>query len=660
MLPFPASLLLVPGIVLLGVVYVRAGGLRDSRLRTGLRLAILIATCVAPALTRGPGPAQLMLGLVAGYLGIRMVALSRPSRRLDGNQEALAPRVALDLLVPDDLFVPTAMPRRRPLLAAALGIAGVATCVLLLVWGNDWRLWQKSLAFRFLDDQLVMLEVAVGAAGVHHLLIGAAGLFGRSVEGFQNHPLLSASLAEFWARRWNRMVQGNLKRAFFQPYVRSHPALALLAAFTASGVLHVMAVAGAGPPSLIALPVVSIMGFFLLHAALVLAEKRLGWHRAPKRPWPLVLARIRTLVVFAELAPLLLDPFACVTHVHGRALDRPPPQPARYLKGQLHLHSSRSGDSHTPPSEVVRWYREHGFDFIVFTDHNRAGSLVQSSSPLVLSGVELTQNLRACTPPPEPGEQCLLHVNALFVDQGVTGLDPWRPEGANGGDDRLAAYVRAMATAARAGGIAQLNHPNFHHAADAALLTTLAREHGLRFFELANGSVDAGNAGDASHPSTEELWDRVLSSGGWLYGTATDDAHHYFDASEVAAQGQPVFTGGRGFVMVRAALDAGAIRAALLRGDFYASSGVLLERAEVAKDSLIIDVAADSPGPHAFTFIGTGGQVLARADGRSARFALALAPSGYLRAVVEDRQGRKAWVQPIRVPRDGQSPSHSL
>ena len=324
-----------------------------------------------------------------------------------------------------------------------------------------------------------------------------------------------------------------------------------------------------------------------------------------------------------------------------------PQPPVRYLKGQLHLHSSRSGDSKTAPDQVVRWYREHGFDFIVFTDHNRAGLPMPASAPLVLSGAELTQNLRDCTPPPGPGEQCLLHVNALLLRQAVTGLDPWRPEVVDG---RLAAYRQALATTARAGGIAQLNHPNFHHAADVALLTTLAREDGLRFFEVANGSVDAGNAGDATHPSSEELWDRVLTAGGWLYGTATDDAHHYYDASEVAARGQPVFTGGRGFVMVRSQLGAEAIRAALLRGDFYASTGILLDRAEVASGALTLAIAAASPGSHTFKFIGRGGQVLARVDGRAAHFDLASAPPGYLRAVVEDGQERKAWVQPIRVP----------
>jgi hypothetical protein len=322
-----------------------------------------------------------------------------------------------------------------------------------------------------------------------------------------------------------------------------------------------------------------------------------------------------------------------------------PPLP--YLKGQLHLHSSHSGDCQTSPEEVVRWYREHGFDFIVFTDHNYLGPLPPSSSPLVLAGIELTQNLRDCVPPPAPSEQCLFHVNGLLLDPQAKGLAPWRPEPAR---ERRAAYRRAIAAAKQAGGVAQLNHPNFHHAADAALLATLAREDGLRLFEVSNGSFDAGDEGDAQHPSTEELWDRALSAGAWLYGTATDDAHHYFDAERAAARGGPVYPPGRGFVMVRAAREPAAIRAALLRGDFYASTGVLLDRAEVERGVLRIDVAGASPGEHAFRLIGSGGRVLAHGTGKSFRASLANVPSNYVRAVVEDRRGRKAWIQPIRLP----------
>ena len=100
--------------------------------------------------------------------------------------------------------------------------------------------------------------------------------------------------------------------------------------------------------------------------------------------------------------------------------------------------------------------------------------------------------------------------------------------------------------------------------------------------------------------------------------------------------------------MVRAAKNPAAIRAALERGEFYASTGVRLSRLERITDRLEIAVDAASPGPHRFDFIGTGGKVLATATGRNASFALAGAAGGYVRAVVTDAWGRRAWTQPIR------------
>ena len=102
--------------------------------------------------------------------------------------------------------------------------------------------------------------------------------------------------------------------------------------------------------------------------------------------------------------------------------------------------------------------------------------------------------------------------------------------------------------------------------------------------------------------------------------------------------------------MVRAAKEPAAIRAAIARGDFYASTGVLLARVERTGDRLEIDVDERSPGVHRFTFVGAGGRALSRAQGRRAAFALAGARGGYVRAVVADGAGRRAWTQPIRVP----------
>ena len=134
-----------------------------------------------------------------------------------------------------------------------------------------------------------------------------------------------------------------------------------------------------------------------------------------------------------------------------------------------------------------------------------------------------------------------------------------------------------------------------------------------------------------------------------MFGTATDDAHHYFDAAAAGARGEPVFPGDLGFVMVRAAKQPAAIRDALARGDFYASTGVLLH-ASIARRARGHRRRRALPGPASLHLHRRGRAVLARRQGRSASFRLSEARGGYVRAVVEDRRGGRAWVQPIRVP----------
>jgi hypothetical protein len=353
------------------------------------------------------------------------------------------------------------------------------------------------------------------------------------------------------------------------------------------------------------------------------------------------------MTVWLMLAALLAsDPGGGPAAPGGGPTAPPPGREVRYLKGQLHLHSNRSGDSDTPPSDVVRWYAAHGYDFIVFTDHNRITAPASTSSMLVIPGVELTQNSNRCTPAAPPGRKCLLHVNALFVTPPALGLIPW---GLPASSSRAEIYRRAILAARRMGGLAQLNHPNFHYGADGPLVAALAQD-GLTLLEIANQSWDSNDTpDDKGRPTSEAIWDAALTAGATLYGTATDDAHHYFDAQTAAARGEPVFTGDLGFVMVRARKDPAAIRDALARGDFYASTGVLLARSESDGRALTVEVDPRWPGRHRFTFIGAGGRIVGTSEGRAASFPLAGLGGGYLRAVVTDGAGHRAWTQPIRL-----------
>ncbi len=306
--------------------------------------------------------------------------------------------------------------------------------------------------------------------------------------------------------------------------------------------------------------------------------------------------------------------------------------PVRFLKGQTHAHSNKSGDSQTPPDVVGRWYSEHGFDFVVLTDHNFVTQQAAVNGTLMIPGVELTQNLETCEPPPPPGMGCLLHVNALFVE-------PTRAAamGAAKEATRLGLFTRALKTTEAMNGLAQLNHPNFQYAADAKTLAELTRR-GATFLEVANQASDSNNSGDATHPNTEALWDAVLSEGLTIYGTATDDAHHYDDAETA----KPAFPGDLGFVMVRAKKVAASIRDAMARGDFYASTGVLFRKLEVTPTEIVIETDADAD----FRCVGQGGKILSQQYGRQAR--CGVPAEGYVRAVATNSAGKKAWSQPVR------------
>jgi hypothetical protein len=351
----------------------------------------------------------------------------------------------------------------------------------------------------------------------------------------------------------------------------------------------------------------------------------------------------------------------------------PPPAPEGYLKGQLHLHTKMSGDSDTPPNQVARFYAEHGYDFIVITDHNHVTELLpREGQMLVIPGVEFTHSTTACDPPPEK-KKCLVHVNGLFVDTPPPIELPVAPVAST---KRLALYLRFVDAARALGGLPMLNHPNFAWTADAALVAEVGR-HGVRLVEVFNQGMPISNPGDATHPSSEALWDTVLSEGVTMWGVASDDAHHYYDVARVRAglvedagveeggagqasdagvapaldagpgpdAGVPtVYPGDLGWVMVHAERDPKAIRAALERGDFYASTGVTLAAVVAEKDALVVDVAG--AGPYHLECLGQGGRLVGDARGTHVRCERP-ADSRYVRVRVTDAHGRHAWTQPL-------------
>ncbi|HEY0987203.1 MAG TPA: hypothetical protein VGD80_09140 [Kofleriaceae bacterium] len=317
-----------------------------------------------------------------------------------------------------------------------------------------------------------------------------------------------------------------------------------------------------------------------------------------------------------------------------------------WLKGSTHVHARASGDSSESNDRVIAWYEEHRYDFIVLTDHNRVTELDAtgdthgqitlrdpSAGLIVFSGIELTHNPVGCLPAGDPSRNCRIHVNLIGPLARPGGRLEWAERHSHARSDM---YRAARAAQAALGGVAQINHPQWLWGMTPELLVELAQR-GMPLVEIANAAFSKWNAGDATHPSTEALWDAALLRGVTLWGVASDDAHDY--------NGHGKYPPGGGWIAVRARREPRAILAALAAGRFYASDGVVLDCAEVDGDELVVAVDPLAPGNYTIEFI-VNGRRAAPIRGKVGRRTLPAA--GYIRAVVTRDDGRRAWVQPAR------------
>lgn len=311
----------------------------------------------------------------------------------------------------------------------------------------------------------------------------------------------------------------------------------------------------------------------------------------------------------------------------------------RWYRGNTHTHTINS-DGDSAPDAVVRWYKEHGYHFVVLTDHTYRDRGVLTPVEglnavfalpgqfLVLSGVEVTDNFEG-----QP-----VHMNGIGVREVVL---------PRGGASIAEVLARNAAAIRKAGGVAQVNHPNYLWALTAE---QLAGGGSAQHFELWNGHPGVHNLGGGGRPSTEEIWDAVLSTGRVLYGMATDDSHHF--KPECAPQ---VVCPGRAWIVVRASeLTREALLTALERGDFYASTGAELKSYAVDASGIRIELPEGdrrNPTRYRTYFIGKDGAVLKQDDSLTPAYTFT-GGELYVRARIEASNGAVAWTQPVFV-KDG-------
>ena len=200
----------------------------------------------------------------------------------------------------------------------------------------------------------------------------------------------------------------------------------------------------------------------------------------------------------AGLLALLLAPAAA----RSRGQSGAAPSADRWFKGNTHTHTLNS-DGDSTPDDVVRWYREHGYQFLVLTDHNYLTSVDGLNALhgavdrfLVIPGEEVTMT----------ADKKPVHVNGLGVETVVA---------APAAGSVVEALQQAVDGIRAARGVPAVNHPNYGWAVTPDDLRRLTRTNLLEIF---NGHPQVNNAGGGGVPGLEEIWDRVLTGDRLMFG----------------------------------------------------------------------------------------------------------------------------------------------
>lgn len=312
----------------------------------------------------------------------------------------------------------------------------------------------------------------------------------------------------------------------------------------------------------------------------------------------------------------------------------------KWYRGNMHTHSLWSdGDDYL--ESIGLWYRDHGYQFLVYTDHNILptierwvdiektkggrvafdklkekfpGDWVETRTMEDREQVRLKRFDEVFARLAEPGKFLLIqgeeisdgfmkrpiHMNASNLGEVIA------PRHGTSVAETMQNNIDAVEAQREKTGrpiMIHLNHPNFGWGVTAE---DMMRLRGEKFFEVYNGHPGVNNSGNAEHASTERIWDILLTKRlgelgmPVLFGLATDDGHSYHKIPSRASEP------GRGWVVVLADdLTPARLINALEAGRFYASSGVALERISATPSSLEVVVKPEPDVTYTIDFIGT-------------------------------------------------------
>lgn len=307
----------------------------------------------------------------------------------------------------------------------------------------------------------------------------------------------------------------------------------------------------------------------------------------------------------------------------------------RWYKGNLHTHSYWS-DGNDFPEMIIDWYKTNGYDFVALSDHNvlsqgEKWKLIPDNPSHQEGFKRYLEKYGKRWVEYKDDENGVIHVKLktfseyvpLFYEENkflIVQAEEISSKGPHIGAVNIAEGIIPNITGDkvqvaqnmldqvyeqrnRTGQVmfAHINHPNFPGGLTPDEMMLLR---GDRFFEVYNGHPSVVNFGNFEKLTTDELWDKYLIncftvSKPMIFGMATDDTHDYLQS------GVGRSNAGRGWVMVKAEeLTAESLIKAMEKGDFYASTGVLLKAISFKRRKLTIKIQEELGVTYSIQFWG--------------------------------------------------------
>ena len=293
----------------------------------------------------------------------------------------------------------------------------------------------------------------------------------------------------------------------------------------------------------------------------------------------------------------------------------------KMLKGGLHCHTTRS-DGEGNPDEVIRLHKKNDYDFLALTDHKLYNykNFAEDVDITIIPGTEYDNTFVR-----ENGFRTF-HTVFIGPDDETNGYkqDERLPKGEAENQEEFQKYLDE---AHKKNNLTIYCHPQWSSTPP-------------RYFDKLKGNFafEIWNSGCAIEDDMDTdngmYWDELLGMGIKIFGVATDDGHEMYHHC-------------KGWVMVNAENNVKDILASLEKGAFYSSCGPVIKDFYV-DDENVVHIETSECEKIIFQCDKHPGRMIV-ADGEPLTSAQRDLKDEYeyIRATVIDKEGRKAWTNPI-------------